>query len=83
MITNGQYDALGPLGREIIDHDRGTAADADMIAATAVVPIGWGRHIRERRSERARLTAAAAVICKGSTDTGKGGPPRTAAMGRR
>lgn len=83
MITQGQYDALGPLAREIIDHDRGDVAVADMLAITPVWRMDWGKNIRERRATRSRLTAAAAVICKGSTDTGKGGPPRTASMGRR
>lgn len=83
MITQSQYDALGKLGREIIDHDRATAAAIRVIANTDVIPFAWCQEMREHRADRARLTAAAAVICKGSTDTGRGGPPRTASMGRR
>lgn len=81
MITAAQYDALGPLGREIIDHDRQTIEVADQIAARPVITIEVGKLIRERRDTRARLTAGAAAMCKAGTAPGSN-PPRTAAAGR-
>jgi len=83
MITQAQYDALGPLGREIIDHDHHSAEIADFIAERPVIGIGAGKTIRERRETRARLTAAAATLCKRGSTVDGGAGPRTASMGRR
>jgi hypothetical protein len=83
MITQAQYDALGPQGREIIDHDRRSAEIADIIAEQPVVGIGVGEVIRGRHATRTRLSAAAATICKRGTPVDGGSGPRTASMGRR
>ena len=56
MITKAQYDALGPVGREIIDTDR-------QLGALRASPTPDFRQFGALRQDRKMLTNAAAIIC--------------------
>ncbi|MGX7707989.1 hypothetical protein [Methylobacterium sp. Gmos1] len=77
MLTADQHGRLPTLLRDIVDHDRHTAAIARAIRATRVIHISFGTEVRRRREVRASMSESARhlygrVPLRG--DTGPGRP---------
>lgn len=70
MTDKQLLERLGELAREIVLHDRETAR----LRAGQVLELELGRVLRDRRTERRRLSDAAARLCSRVLPLGGGRP---------
>lgn len=79
MLTADQHARLPALLRDIVDHDRHTAAIARAIPVARVIDIGLGAEIRRRREVRASMSEGARHLYGRAPLRGDTGPGRPTA----